>query len=267
MRVLGADETADILQRHGLNAPVGAGFAFHDSSRNTQYDWHRHDYHQLLYALAGGAQIETEEARFLLPMQGAAWIPAGLRHRTLTADIDGVSLYFAPASVSAPGDRLRILRTTPVMREMILHSLRWPRGASEIAPVAASFFTTLALMCVEWMESELPFGLPRATHPGISRAMDGALADLSAATFAGALAAAHLSERTFRRVFYRETGINWKNWLTQARILAAMSRLAKGMRVTDVAAEVGFASLSAFASAFRQISGENPADYRRRIGV
>lgn len=267
MRVLGAEETADILQRHGLDAPVGPGFAFRDRAHQTYYDWHHHDYHQLLYALAGGARIETEEARFLLPVQGAAWIPAGLRHRTLTAEIDGVSLYFAPASISAPGARLRILRAPPVMREMILHAPRWPRGASETDPVATSFFTTLALMCGEWLEDELPFGLPRATHPGIGRAMDGALVDLSAATLAGALAAAHLSERTFRRVFYRETGMNWQNWLTQARILAAMSRLAKGMRVTDVAADVGFASLSAFASAFRQITGENPADYRRRIGT
>jgi len=46
-----------------------------------------------------------------------------------------------------------------------------------------------------------------------------------------------------------------------------MMLLAQGRRVTDVAAQVGYRSLSAFAKAFAQLSGETPALYRRRTAA
>jgi AraC-like DNA-binding protein len=264
MRLLNEQQTQARLRDYHLDRPRGPGFAFCDRARNTFYDWHTHDYHQLIYAMAGTTQIETERARYLLPTGRAAWIPAGTRHRTLINDVEGASLYFAPRSMDDPQGRVRILVASPVMREMILHALRWPLGASETNPVAASFFRTLGLMCSEWLESELPLSLPSARHPGIKRAMDYVGADPSRASLAAVLEVAALSERTFRRIFVRETGMTWQTWLAQARIMEAASRLMHGGRITDVAADVGYSSLSAFAKAFRQLTGESPAAFRRR---
>jgi methylphosphotriester-DNA--protein-cysteine methyltransferase len=94
--------------------------------------------------------------------------------------------------------------------------------------------------------------------------MDYALTDLGTATLNEAVRRAALSERTFRRLFSRETGLTWQNWLGQARIQMAMGLLVQGRRITDVAADVGYASLSAFAKAFAQIAGEAPAQFRQR---
>ncbi len=265
MRHLDEHETTARLRDYGLDQPSGPGFAFRDRARNTFYDWHTHDYHQLIYAIAGTTQIETERARYLLPAGRAAWIPFATRHRTLITDVEGASLYFAPETVPDPQRRVRILVASPVMREMILHALRWPLGASKSDPVAASFFHTLGLMCSEWLESELALSLPSARHPAIKRAMDYAAADPGRATLAKVLVSASLSERTFRRVFVRETGTTWQAWLGQARIMEAASMLTRGARITDVAVEVGYASLSAFAKAFRQLTGETPTDFRRRV--
>lgn len=266
MRILTDSQTRDALQDHALDRPRGIGFAFCDPSGPVFYGWHVHAYHQLLFARSGAAQLETAEARFLLPPQRAAWIPAGLAHRTLISDAAGVSLYFAPDAVAAPGTRLRILVAPPLMREMILHAQRWPQGADLEDPLAHSYFATLALLCGEWLGQELPFSLPRAEHPALARAMDYAVADPGAATQAGALAAAGLSARSFRRVFRHETGMTWQAWLNQARMLAAMGLLARGERVTEVALTTGFASLSAFAKAFTLLTGETPSGYRRRVG-
>lgn len=264
MRLLDEQQTQARLHDYHLDQPRGPGFAFRDRAHNTFYDWHTHDYHQLIYAISGTTQIETERARFLLPTGRAAWIPATTRHRALINDVEGASLYFAPQSVADPQRRVRILVATPVMREMILHALRWPLGATEHDPVAASFFHTLGLMCAEWLQSELPLSLPSAEHPAIKRAMDHVAADPAHASLAGVLTVASMSERTFRRTFVRETGMTWQTWLGQARILEAASRLTQGRRVTDVAAEVGYASLSAFAKAFKQLTGESPVAFRRR---
>ncbi len=265
MRTLDQSGTQLALRDYGLVRPSGQAFSFRDPERAIAYDWHDHPYHQLLYAVAGTVQIETAGARHLLPTGRAAWIPAGQRHRTLVHQVDTASLYFAPEAVADGAGRVRIIVASPVMREMILHALRWPQDVAEHDVVARSFFQTLALLCGEWLESELPLSLPGAEHPGLVRAMDLAAADPAGIDLAGAVKVAAMSERSFRRAFLRETGMGWQAWLTQLRILRAMGMLADGARVTDVAAEVGYASLSAFAKAFAQLAGEAPAAYRAQM--
>lgn len=264
MRRLTAKQTAATLRDHGLDRPSRPAFAFRDSARATFYDWHTHPNHQLIFALEGATQIETAQARYFLPLGRAAWIPAGTRHRTLITDFDGTSLYFSRTAIPASGDRVRILVADALMREMMIYAMQWPRGAARKNRLAASFFQTLSLLCTRWLESELPLSLPSAAHPGLARAMDGALLGLDRATQAAACKEAGMSERTFRRMFLSETGMTWQAWLTQARILGAMALLAEGRRVTDVAADVGYQSLSAFAKAFFQLTGENPARFRHR---
>jgi hypothetical protein len=123
MRRLNEQETQTQLQVYNLDQPRGPGFAFCDPARNTVYDWHTHDYHQLIYAAAGTLQVETEGTRHVLTVGAAAWIPAATRHRTLIADVAGASLYFAPDAVCDHSGRVRILGANAVMREMILHAL------------------------------------------------------------------------------------------------------------------------------------------------
>jgi AraC-like DNA-binding protein len=267
MRRLNANQTAATLRDHGLDRSSPSAFAFRDRARHTFYGWHAHPDHQLIFALEGVTQIETAAARYFLPVGRAAWIPAGVRHRTLISDTDGTSLYFPRDAVAAPGERVRILAADNLMREMALYAMRWPRGTADRDPVAISFFRTISLLCQTWLESELPLALPGAAHPGLMRAMDHALGHLEGATLAGAIAEAGMSERSFRRLFGKETGMTWQAWLTQARMLGAMALLAQGHRVTDVAAAMGYQSLSAFAKAFCQLTGENPAAYRHRTAA
>ncbi|AHJ67300.1 AraC family transcriptional regulator [Granulibacter bethesdensis] len=264
MKLLTRDETADILHRYGIDKPYGTGFAFRDHTRNTTYDWHAHPYHQLIYAASGAMRIETEAGQHILPLGQAVWIPANIRHRTTIMDMDSVSLYFSPDCVMIGAGRVRILHANPLMREMILYATRWPVGASEQDPLARCFFQSLAMLCGEWLEDELPLFLPGARSTRMTRAMDYALAAPGQATQAGAIAAAALSERSFRRSFQREAGMNWQAWLTQARMLHAMSLLMEGQQVTIVAAECGYTSLSAFAKAFAAVAGENPSVFRAR---
>jgi AraC-like DNA-binding protein/quercetin dioxygenase-like cupin family protein len=264
MRALTGEETQEAIRSHGLDRPTGVGFSFLDAIPDQLYDWHVHAYHQLLYAADGTALIETEDGRSVVPRARAGWIPAGTRHRSLQTGAEAASIFFAPETVADMSSRVRILIADPLMREMILFATRWEKGASETDPLAASFLTTLSLLCGRWLESELPLFLPTSTHPAIRRAMDYVTADPATATQRGAADVALMSERTFRRVFSREAGQGWQAWLTQARILKAMSLLVDGHRVTSVAAEVGYNSISAFAKVFATLVGEAPAQFRQR---
>lgn len=266
METLGAEATRQRIADNRLDGSDAVAFAFVDEARHVAYDWHAHTGHQLLYALRGVVHLETRERRFLLPPQRAAWIPAGLSHRTAIDDVESCSVFFRADLPECPeGVGLRILAASPLMREMIGFATRWPPGAPS-DPLAESYFRTLALLCRDWTEAEMPFHLPVARSPALARAMEYAQFHLAEADIAGAADTAALSVRTLRRRFADEVGMSWKDYLHHSRLLGAMARLGDpAISIAEVAEEVGFASLSAFSKAFAQIAGESPGRYRRRL--
>jgi AraC-like DNA-binding protein len=228
--------------------------------------WHHHDMHQLEYAFEGVAQVETDTARYLLPPQQAAWIPAGVEHCTTLTRVKTMSVFFDPAMGLPAGDRVRILAAAPVVREMILYASRWTVRRAASDPAADAFFAVLAHLVVEQFEREMPLCLPTARDPLVGAAMRYTAAHLGDVTMGGVCAEVGVSERTLRRAFAAATGMSWRQYVLQARLLAAMALLSEpGPTVLAVATAVGFESVSAFARAFRRYTGEAPASYRRRV--
>ena len=66
------------------------------------------------------------------------------------------------------------------------------------------------------------------------------------------------SERTIQRVFVAETGLTFGKWRQQLRLIHSLRLLAEGQKVTAVALDVGYESLSAFVSVFRRTFGVTP---------
>jgi AraC-like DNA-binding protein/mannose-6-phosphate isomerase-like protein (cupin superfamily) len=257
-------ETTEQLAARGIDTSELTAFAYLDSDRNIRYDWHAHARHQLMYAFSGTLRLEAENGIFLLPPQRAAWIPAGVRHRTTLHNVLSGSVFFAPALVAVDQPRVRIISASPLVREMVQFALRWPPGRSPDDPVAASFFETLGLLCGEWIKEEVPFRLPAARSRQIAAAMEFTLEHLDLVTVALAAQAAALSPRQFRRRFRAESGIGWQQFHHQAQMLRAMELLvAPQATVTAVAYAVGFNSLSAFAKSFSRFAGQTPQHYKR----
>ena len=67
----------------------------------------------------------------------------------------------------------------------------------------------------------------------------------------------------FCKVFKESTGLTFKQYLTRHRIESAKHQLRKpDVRITEVAYEVGFGSLSQFNRSFHQVVGESPSEWR-----
>lgn len=67
-------------------------------------------------------------------------------------------------------------------------------------------------------------------------------------------------------LFKDATGITMTEFLNRERILQAKKRLlSKYARISEVALDVGFGSLSQFNRCFARYAGESPTEYRRRI--
>ena len=72
------------------------------------------------------------------------------------------------------------------------------------------------------------------------------------------------SERTLARLFVKETGMGFREWRQQLRLLKAIERLAGGEDVTSVALDLGYRSPSAFIAMFKRVLGETPGRYMLR---
>ena len=101
-----------------------------------------------------------------------------------------------------------------------------------------------------------PLRLPLPVDPR-ARAVASALRVDPAAGLPDALA----SRRTLERLFRAETGLSIGQYRERARLLAALPRLASGEPVARVAADVGYATPSAFGAMFKRVLGVSPTRY------
>ena len=227
---------------------------------------HHHDRHQILYACRGALHLEVAGAQWLLPSRRAAIIPADTVHRVVCrTSVSLRTVYLARDQLE--GQECCVFTVSPLAREMMLHAMRWgPEWNPRDEPVAASFFTTLALLAREWITADPALRLPRPESEELRRAFDHALAHLADVSMEQAAKAAAVSPRTLARRFQRETSMSWRTFLRTARVLRAMDFLAQpGTQVTRCAFDVGFESLGAFSKAFRDLTGETPSGYQKRV--
>lgn len=103
---------------------------------------------------------------------------------------------------------------------------------------------------------------PKTLLRAIERLRSDSDADVSLATLA---ADAGLSRFHFCRAFKDSTGLSPHAWLRQHRLEQAMNMLRDtDASVVSIAATLGYSSQTAFAAAFRKLTGESPSDWRRR---
>jgi AraC family transcriptional regulator len=103
---------------------------------------------------------------------------------------------------------------------------------------------------------------PTVLRHAIERLRSDNDADVSLAALASD---AGLSRFHFCRTFKESTGLSPHAWLRQHRLEQAMKMLRDtDASVVSVAAALGYASQTAFAAAFKKLTGETPSNWRRR---
>ncbi len=127
------------------NQRASAG-AFTQDQFDIDAPWHHHDMHQLQYAFEGSIEVEDKTRRHLLPRTLAAWIPAGVAHRTSIHRVRSGSIMFAPELVPNAGGCVRIVMVPPLMREMVIGAMRWQID-KPLDAAGDAYFKALALLC------------------------------------------------------------------------------------------------------------------------
>jgi transcriptional regulator GlxA family with amidase domain len=123
-----------------------------------------------------------------------------------------------------------------------------------------------ALVAVAWRLAQhpSPVTVPAGQSPELRRAL--ALTDDGLAEevrFDDVARDVGLAPRSLARRFEDECGMTWRAVLRRMRVLRAIEQLAIDEdSVTTIAHAVGYTSLSAFNTAFRDLTGRTPTQYR-----
>lgn len=248
----------EIEALEALPRPVAA-FA-HDYAPGESIPPHRHLRAQLLFAASGIMRVRTERGIWVVPPNRAVWVPAGTEHQINCSGLVRMRTLFVRQD-AAPrlGDRCQVVDVPPLLRELILAAVDLPALYDEDGPDGR--LMRVVLDRIDALEVA-PLHLPMSAHPRLAPILDGLLRhpedDRGLEDWGHHVGA---SGRTLARLFQGETGMTFRAWRQQARLLAALTRLAANAPVTSVAFDLGYDSLSAFIAMFRKATGTTPGRY------
>src|SRR5262249_47174431 len=187
--------------------PMPAGLVF---------DWHTHPDHQLAWAASGVLTVRTAETARVLPPPRGLWIPAGLRHETLSAGTATMrTLYVRPdmCPISWP-DPVPVV-ASPLLAELIGYLEAPGLDPDRRAHAEAVLVDLLQPVTMATIEVRLP-AEERARQ--VARALADDPADRRTLAQWGRQVGA--SERTLARGFVAGTGIAFGPWRSALRLHA-----------------------------------------------
>jgi AraC-like DNA-binding protein len=221
---------------------------------------HRHRRAQLVYASSGVMTVTTEDGAFVVPPQRAVWMPGGIAHRIdARSPVAMRTLYVEPTAAPDLPQAVCVLQVNALLRELILAAIAarpdYPPGGPE-ERVMSVILDQIRILPVA------PLSLPIPADPRLRQIVETLIADPTDARGLEQWArSAGASARTLARLFAAQTGMSFRAWRQQRRLLRALEMLAAGDKVTAVALELGYDSTSAFSAMFRRSLGTTPTRY------
>ncbi len=234
------------------------------NARSVAQDWeqaaHSHRKAQLIYAVRGIVNCETEDGVWIVPPQCAVWIPGGIMHSARgSGDTECYCLFVEPAAAPGLPASCCTVAVSPLLRELLLKMVGFPalyEAGGREERLVATLLDELAAAPVE----DLHLPMPRDRR--LRRLADLLLAapdDKTAAT--GWASRIGMSERSMSRLLLAEIGMSFGRWRRQLHVILALRRLTRGDSVQKVALDLGYESAGGFVTMFRKAVGKPPARY------
>jgi AraC-like DNA-binding protein len=219
---------------------------------------HRHEWAQLVYAVAGAMSVRAGDLLWIVPPARAIWVPAGAEHEIRAlGDFSMRTVYFAPALVGHLPRECCALDVPPLLRELALAIVE-PQLIDE-ADEAGMRLAHVAIDRIA-LARTLPLQLPLPNDPRAVRVAERLRADPACeAELVDLAREAGASARTLQRLFLAETGLRFSEWRQRLRLLHGASLLGAGHSVTAAGLEAGYSGTSAFTAAFRKHFGFTPS--------
>ncbi|MBB4841956.1 AraC-like DNA-binding protein [Paucibacter oligotrophus] len=241
---------------------------------------HQHDWGQLVFSISGVVRVSTASATFLVPPSRAVWIPPKVVHAVTAVErVDLRTLYLhqhaerigpglAPDEARAWRD-CRVLEVSPLLRELVLQLAVAPDApplvsSQQIAPQAQLREHCIATLIEDELRRarSLRLGVDLPQDKRLRKLCEAMLKDPQRhADLDGWAAEVGASTRTLARLFRQELDSSYAQWRQQVLLARALSLAARKQPMKLIAAELGYASASAFSAMVRRTVGMPPSRF------
>lgn len=232
---------------------------------------HHHDWGQLVFSMAGAVRVEAQQGEqafaFIVPPSRAVWIPAGIEHAVRAIEQADLRTAYVHACAGLDEDPAwldcRVLDVNPLLRELVrelavIGDRRDKRGGLD--PREALL---VPLIVAELRRAApVPLGLALPRDKRLRKLCEALLADPQQDAELGEWAhEVGASERTLARLFRQELGTSYRLWRQQLLMAQALSLAARKLPLAQIAAELGYASPSAFSAMVKRTVGQTPREF------
>jgi len=241
---------------------------------------HEHPWAQVCLSATGVVRLTVEHGTFLVPPSRALWIPAGVEHAvTIVEDADLRTLYLYQradrcgpdvARADEPAWRqCRVLEVSDLLRALVLEMDIRPDGARP-GPGAEDLQRERRIAAL--VRDELRRARP--VRLGVDLPADKRLRSLCEAvlddptrhdTLDGWARDTGASPRTVARLFRQQLGTTFVQWRQQVLLAKALAMAARKLPMGTIAAELGYASPSAFTAMVRRSVGAPPSHFFAQV--
>ena len=222
--------------------------------------FHRHQRAQFVYSISGVMTVTTPTAAYVVPPQRAVWMPAGIMHSIEAhSDVAMRTLYVREGEATGLSKEVCVLQVSRLLRELVVTAVAV--GPTYLADSPDSRIMEVILDQIR-VQPVTSLALPMPTEPRLRKIAQSLINDpadqRSLDEWAREVGA---SKRTLTRLFPAQTGMSFRSWRQQRRLLRALELLATGYSVTTVALELGYENTSAFIAMFRRTLGASPTRF------
>lgn len=241
----------------------------------TEITPHSHAWAQVVVCASGVARITAGRSTYLVPAWRAVWIPPQVEHlvsvveaadlRTLYVHQEGRRCGPGVArEASAAWRSCRVFEVSALLRELVLQMDVGMDGAEPMSPAALERERRLGELALDELRRAAPVRL------GIELPQDKRLRALCEAvlqdparhdTLDGWARETAASPRTMARLFRQQLDTSFGPWRQQVLLAHALRLAAQGKPMALIAAELGYASPSAFSAMVRRAVGQPPSRF------
>ncbi|MDI4238168.1 helix-turn-helix transcriptional regulator [Bradyrhizobium sp. 31Argb] len=245
----------DPIDPDQFDRPI-VSFCIETGQDNDELPLHSHKKGQLVVASHGSVMCRAPGGLWIVPPQGAVWIPAGVLHSNRVSDNGKVYVVFIDPLASMLPTTCCTFTISSLVRELIHRLSVFPPLYPIEGPT--SRLGRVLLDELVQMSTEQMY-LPISTDSRLQHLAVSLLNDPADRSTVEELAARYaMSERTFARLVFKETGMTFGRWRQRLHILVALQRLSAGSSVQAVSLDLGYETPSAFITMFKKTMGKSP---------
>jgi AraC-like DNA-binding protein/quercetin dioxygenase-like cupin family protein len=245
-------------------------------STDTRVVPHHHACAQIALSATGVVRMTMADGSFIVPPSRALWIPPGVEHAvSVVENAELLTLYlhqprgrFGPQvarALDAPWRECRVLEVSPLLRALALELDSRPdaRGLALSADELQREKRLSALLFDELRRARpVPLGIALPREKRLRALCEAVLDDPTRhATLEAWAFDAGASPRTVARLFRSELHTSFVQWRQQVLLARAVTLAARKLPMASIAAELGYASASAFSAMVRRSVGAPPSRF------